>query len=767
MPDELVTLNPYQPISVARDHLGRVLIANGINTMRLWNGVQAIREAGVPTPANGSFAGVFSGSGSITGLYYFAVRFVDEFGDVGSLSTLVTATASSDTTITYSDIPDGDSRVSKVQIWRSLAGDPAVLYLDVEKNNDFIGNATSTKSDATLAAGQQLPILNADGTLHARRFDEPPADKAFLAAFKDRIWAAGDVRFDKGHVTHATGVQDTGSVTAATNASPIQITSNLHGLLSGTRITISGVGGNTAANGTFIITVVDNNNFTLNGTTGNGAYTSGGSWTTTYLTGSIYGDTDLDEGVEGRSLWLRGASASFDIIQIVPGEPTTFTANTLYGIGTTATFSKYALSPASELANRIFYSELLEPLSWPQSQNYVSLSDDLGDFITGLMPHGNYLYILKERHIYRLSYTTVPALDGEVALVASRGCVNHRCWVQIEDAVYLLDYDGIYAFNGSSVQTLSIPIQNTFREGAINWGSAKWFHAAHDAAEEVIRFFVCLGDSRYPKHAICFNYRLNRWWRESYVFAVGSSCQAVLNGRMAPLYGRQDFRFATPGGTLDGINGDDPTWRGTVTSATLTSLTDSNVTQPSAAPGAAVVIVSGRGKGQKRIVSTVSGGRINVNYPWSIIPDPTSVYQIGGIDWRVRLGKYIWPAVESYTKRAFTFWFQPTQFPASFDVRHYLSHHPLPARMQRDGVHGLLTTTVNDPDAVIDMQHERTEGGVPSYSPGLERIDLSAAADQQIPTDRAVSIELRGVQGVDPIVLGQISMEGLKRKGNG
>ena len=39
--------------------------------------------------------------------------------------------------------------------------------------------------------------------------------------------------------------------------------------------------GNTAANGTFTITKVTDNAFTLDGSTGNGAYVSGGTWNKT------------------------------------------------------------------------------------------------------------------------------------------------------------------------------------------------------------------------------------------------------------------------------------------------------------------------------------------------------------------------------------------------------------------------------------------------------------------------------------------------------
>src|SRR5574338_1641515 len=66
-------------------------------------------------------------------------------------------------------------------------------------------------------------------------------------------------------------------ITNATNASPIQITTSIaHGLTTGQLVGISGVLGNTAANGQFIVTVINSTQFTLNSSTGNGTYTSGG-----------------------------------------------------------------------------------------------------------------------------------------------------------------------------------------------------------------------------------------------------------------------------------------------------------------------------------------------------------------------------------------------------------------------------------------------------------------------------------------------------------
>lgn len=70
----------------------------------------------------------------------------------------------------------------------------------------------------------------------------------------------------------------TGTITNATNASPIVITSATHGLATNDFVRAADVGGNTAANGDWQIIVVNANTFSLNGSTGNGAYTSGGRW---------------------------------------------------------------------------------------------------------------------------------------------------------------------------------------------------------------------------------------------------------------------------------------------------------------------------------------------------------------------------------------------------------------------------------------------------------------------------------------------------------
>jgi hypothetical protein len=72
----------------------------------------------------------------------------------------------------------------------------------------------------------------------------------------------------------------TGTITGAANSSPIVITTpSTAGLVNGGQVVITGVGGNTNANGTWTIGNVTPTSFTLIGSTGNASYTSGGTWT--------------------------------------------------------------------------------------------------------------------------------------------------------------------------------------------------------------------------------------------------------------------------------------------------------------------------------------------------------------------------------------------------------------------------------------------------------------------------------------------------------
>jgi hypothetical protein len=95
-----------------------------------------------------------------------------------------------------------------------------------------------------------------------------------------RLYAANGV------VANGTGSAaslESGNVTGATDASPVVITSAAHGLSTGQRVTVANVGGTTGANGTHTVTRVGADTFSLDGSTGGGAYSGGGTWKATGL----------------------------------------------------------------------------------------------------------------------------------------------------------------------------------------------------------------------------------------------------------------------------------------------------------------------------------------------------------------------------------------------------------------------------------------------------------------------------------------------------
>lgn len=117
-----------------------------------------------------------------------------------------------------------------------------------------------------------------------------------LAATADS--AAGDTTatFKAGLIRPATGDTALKIITAATNATPVNITSTAHGFTNGDIVIIGGILGNLSANGTFKVANVAANTFdlqTLDGVSvvGSGAYTSGG-WAVNISLGAFLVDID-------------------------------------------------------------------------------------------------------------------------------------------------------------------------------------------------------------------------------------------------------------------------------------------------------------------------------------------------------------------------------------------------------------------------------------------------------------------------------------------
>lgn len=162
----------------------------------------------------------------------------------------------------YASSPD-DMRAKFTALNLALAGDDAEHRLILD---DFPG----VFYNARLAAG-----INDDWRRFKSAFELPfiCADPfGYATSQTDQSETIGS---DPDTLTFPSG---SGAITGATNAAPIVITSVGHGRSTGETLVLIGVGGNTAANGTWVITVTGPDTFSLDGSEGNGAYTSGGTW---------------------------------------------------------------------------------------------------------------------------------------------------------------------------------------------------------------------------------------------------------------------------------------------------------------------------------------------------------------------------------------------------------------------------------------------------------------------------------------------------------
>jgi hypothetical protein len=159
-----------------------------------------------------------------------------------------------------------------------------------------------------------------------------PAPDAVIDFADDKRWLLV-MRTKAGTVTEDT-ITDTGwdnslavapevlYVADASNDAPIDLNIAGHGLTTGDRVRVDFVGGNTAANGIFPVTVIDDNYFSLDGTTGSGEYTTGG------VVRKLLGGLSADEA-KGKLLRLiagKGRGAAYRIAS------NTATAITIEGI---------------------------------------------------------------------------------------------------------------------------------------------------------------------------------------------------------------------------------------------------------------------------------------------------------------------------------------------------------------------------------------------------------------------------------------------------
>ncbi len=134
------------------------------------------------------------------------------------------------------------------------------------------GPIVITSPNHGLTSGQRVRIRNVAGNTAANGVQKITV----LDANRFRLdGVTGNGAYD---TTGGFGTWQANVITGATRSSSLVITSPGHGLKTGEEVRVTGVLGNTAANGTFKVSVLTADTFLLVGATGNGTYGGGGNW---------------------------------------------------------------------------------------------------------------------------------------------------------------------------------------------------------------------------------------------------------------------------------------------------------------------------------------------------------------------------------------------------------------------------------------------------------------------------------------------------------
>lgn len=365
-----------------------------------------------------------------------------------------------------------------------------------------------------------------------------------------------------------------------------------------------------------------------------------GSKTVTASTGS---NTNWHSGLDAMYFQIDGDSRRYRIANI--NSPTELDLTEDYQ-GDTATNKSYTIYLESGI---LYYSYInldgySEPESFP-AHYWLAVDKENNDEGTGIAVVHNQVLVAKKSALYILS-GNVPEEFRITPLSSTVGCISHYSMVNDDDGnVIFASEKGVYITDGNEVRNMSNDtIQNIFTgENNPPWkvdqSALHTCHAVYDSINKLYILWVQSDGASAIDKALVFDFKKIdgvpagwSWWN------VEANCSGVIeNNDGIPLVAFGDtygfLKYFDSTATNDGA-GSSGTRRGTVTSSTNNTLTDTTAnfyTTASGLQGVWVKIISGTGKGQVRRIISNTSDTLTVDSDWDTNPDTTSIYAIGYI----------------------------------------------------------------------------------------------------------------------------------------
>ena len=688
---------------------GLILIATGLNDVLVWDALDLqAHAAGVRAPEFAPTITV-SDAGDITGEYACFYRWVDRWGNYSRPTPFSNVVNAVDVgTITYTFAPDpAPPFAARRQVLRNTAGQGNVYYVDIDTPNLSSPTMESTREDDDLSAQESQVIQDEDGVTRYDRFYIPFNTISIMAYYIGRVFGAGYETYGEGSVSLVNGDGDV-------------------------------VGTTMPGFGHYLIDPA------FRGDAEYRTFTAPGSGLI-YLVTTITSDTDFPNwsftvGPTGLDPFMGWA-------------------------GPTQAFSNYTIAPQPYLRNTVFFSGAGLPEAFHPGDAFTIPED--GDKITALYVLDSFLFIAKRRATYRFSAESDPLRDGVVWPSIGRGCVNQRTRVVVGDVAYIMDEQGIYAFDGRDATPLSAPIQDLFRGTnkhgyRINWKCSRFFHAVHCPADEAVRFFVTLQGAYLPRQALCYCYTLNRWWIEEYPAGIGASCLGLSGkntgtwedgSQQVYLGGRSSVVYALGGLPTDTVTAWQPGYGNVVSDASFCRIS-TTATVGSEVVGAPLTITSGRGVGQTRLIVAVGTGFVVVDRPFGAVPDAGDTFGIGVIPYRYLTHRLALTESESQDELSIRLSFDPQAY-GSVGIRRYVDHAKTPEKLagdhsprDADGLSG----EKDDIEIRLDM----------TQASGYAVVRADRHGERDTPQARSVRVELVGASGPSRHTFSQIRVNGVQ-----
>ena len=348
-------------------------------------------------------------------------------------------------------------------------------------------------------------------------------------------------------------------------------------------------------------------------------------------------------------------------------------------VGKTNAFSSYTISPPYLEKKALYYSEVGQPKKIRTTSGLVLQEEQ--DEIVGLVNLDTFLLIFCKNKLFRLTFGNSPDTDGSIYPASyTRGSVNQKCVITRGSAAVTLDRLGVYGYSEGKEEPLSFAINSIF-EGtnkfySINWKYSDFFHAVHISSKSTMRWFVVMGSGRYPRHALCYNYRTDTWWIEEFSTPIMSSCQDFDVSSSTCFLGTNNNRVLRyPFGNLDGLDSSTSIVQGSITASTTLWIEDSNTNFDSiGCVNNPIGLRTAAGKSIYRIVKKTQGSRIYFDRPL-IEQLNTTGYTLGSMPWVFRTGNFRLDGNDKNIVRNIEVDFQPTSIPSQFNIKFYRDRH--------------------------------------------------------------------------------------------